>query len=191
MSDPASSFSLFDDAIFDIKKYFIIGYFLLVASCRWKKLTKSDGQIDGNRKHLIRRKRRHIEYIFYELGEYNSWRSYRMKIPVFWKLCELLKPKLEHHSEDHAIAILNNKRIPNGPISHSIRVSIALRYLAGGAPLDIALVHGVSHCEIFKCVWHVIDAINNEPQLNINFPELHYEQLLLATIPREKSSWFY
>jgi hypothetical protein len=110
-----------------------------------------------------------------------------MKIPVFWKLCELLQSKLEHHYKDPCDANLKNKHIPNGPISHSIRVSIALSYLAGGAPLDIALVHGVSHCEVFKCVWEVIDAINNEPQLGINFPESHFDQLFIAKQFQAKS----
>jgi hypothetical protein len=52
----------------------------------------------------------------------------------FWKLCELRREQLEHNSEDHPIENLKNKSIPNGPIGHSIRVSIVLWYLAGGAP---------------------------------------------------------
>jgi hypothetical protein len=59
--------------------------------------------------------------------------------------------------------------------------------LAGGAPLDIALVHGVSHCEEFKCICQVIDAINNEPQLGINFPQSHLDQLFIAKQFQAKS----
>jgi DDE superfamily endonuclease len=68
-----------------------------------------------------------------------------------------------------------------------LRIRIALRYLAGGSPLDIALVHGVSHCEVIKCVWMVIDAINNELKLDIKFPTDHNEQLVLANQFQQKS----
>jgi hypothetical protein len=68
-----------------------------------------------------------------------------MKIPVFWKLCGILQERLENGFDSPIIKNYNSKKILNGPISHSLRISIAIRYLAGGLPLDIALVHGVSH----------------------------------------------
>jgi hypothetical protein len=53
--------------------------------------------------------------------------------------------------------------------------------------MDIALVHGVSHSVVFECLWLVIDAINQHPELNITFPESHAEQLQLADDFRRKS----
>jgi hypothetical protein len=55
-----------------------------------------------------------------------------------------------------------------------------LRYFAGGLPLDIALVHGVSYSEIMKIIWEVVEAVNNTPELQINFPTDHQEQLEVA-----------
>jgi hypothetical protein len=46
--------------------------------------------------------------------------------------------------------------------------------------MDIALVHGVSHAELFESLWLVVDAINQHPELSINFPESHDEQLQLS-----------
>jgi hypothetical protein len=46
-----------------------------------------------------------------------------------------------------------------------------LQYLAGGQAMDVALVHGVSHNEVFTSLWLVADAINQQPELSINFPE--------------------
>lgn len=38
---------------------------------------------------------------------------------------------------------------PNGIIPCSTRLSIAPQYFAGASPLDLALVHGGSHSEVF------------------------------------------
>jgi hypothetical protein len=79
-----------------------------------------------------------------------------MKSYVFWRLCHLLCPHLEKR-HDNSFSI---SQIPYGPISHFVRISITLRYLAGGQPMDIAFVHGVSHSEVFESIWMVIDIIN-------------------------------
>jgi hypothetical protein len=71
-------------------------------------------------------------------------------------------------------------RIPNGRIGHTVWISIASQYLAGGQAMDIALVHGVSNAEVFDSIWLVVDAINQHPELSINFPVSHDEQLQLA-----------
>jgi hypothetical protein len=125
----------------------------------------------ANRTRLIRRRRRDVSDLFYELGDNNSRRAYRMHPSVFKKLCELLRPRLEQQLDPMCLL-----RIPNGPISYTIRISITLRYLAGGQPMDIALDHGVSHSEVFTSLWMVIDAINQEPDLAINFPVSNSKQ---------------
>jgi hypothetical protein len=107
-----------------------------------------------------------------------------MKRDVFWKLCNLLQKKL---SPEYDNPLLTN-HIPNGRIDHSIHISSALRYLAGGQAMDIALVHGVSHSKVFDSLWLVVDTINQEPELSITFPESHAEQLQLADEFRRKIS---
>jgi hypothetical protein len=70
---------------------------------------------------------------------------------------------------------------PNGPITiTATRLSIALQYFAGGSPVDILVVHGVSHSEVFKCVWMVVDAVNQCESLAIKFPTSHIEQRRIA-----------
>jgi DDE superfamily endonuclease len=91
-------------------------------------------------------------------------------------LCELLKDHLEPHYDDP----LSINRIPNGCIDHTEQISIALWYLAGGQAMDIVLVHDISHAEVFESIWLVVDAINQHPELSINFPRSHDEQLQLA-----------
>ena len=68
----------------------------------------------------------------------------------------------------------------NGLISTRIRLSAALRYFAGGRPDDIALVHGISHTEVFNSVWKVVDAVNDCKVLDFSFPTDHGEQLSIA-----------
>jgi hypothetical protein len=65
-----------------------------------------------------------------------------MDVNTFWKLCKLMELYLDdkkHNSYFNAT--------PNGMISNPIKISIVLQYFAGGSPLDIALVHGVSYPE--------------------------------------------
>jgi DDE superfamily endonuclease len=175
----------FHNEIAEMKKTFVISVIMLMITGQWdtrpKQLTSS---VDtNNRTHLIDRSRRDVSHLFYELGDNNARRSYRMTPSVFKKLSKILQPHLEIEYDNALLC----HRIPNGPISHSIRLSITLRYLAGGQPMDIALVHGVSHSEVFDSIWKVIDAINVEPNLAIHFPEDHEEQLQLADDFKKKS----
>jgi hypothetical protein len=65
-------------------------------------------------------------------------------------------------------------------ISSKIRLSIALRYFAGGSVYDIMLVHGVSLVSIYVSMWGVVDAINSTPELDFHFPN-HEQQQEIAT----------
>jgi hypothetical protein len=168
----------FHNEIAEMKKTFVISVVMLMITAQWdtrlKQLTSS---VDtNNRTHLIDRKRRDVSHLFYELGDNNARRSYRMTPCVFKKLSKILQPHLEKEYDNALVCHC----IPNGPISPSVRLSIALRYLAGGQPMDIALAHGVSCSEVFDSIWQVIDAINVEPQSAIHFLEDHDEQLQLA-----------
>jgi hypothetical protein len=182
------SFSIISvqNEINEMKKSFFMSVILLMITGHWDSRPKQLDSAFGskNRTHLIRRKRRDVEFLFSELGDNNTRRAYRMKKFVFWKLCDLLREKLEPQYDDPFSVF----RIPNGLITHTVRVSIALRYLAGGQPLDIALVHGVSHSEVFESLWKVVDAINQHPELAITFPTSHQQQLALADDFRKKSS---
>ena len=99
----------------------------------------------GTKGLLLKRTRRSVSSIFDELGKKDA-RYYQMQQYSFYFLLELLTPQL------HPVARSKKRKrgkTPNGEIALSIRLSIALRYFACGAPLDLALVHGVSHTEVF------------------------------------------
>ena len=71
-------------------------------------------------------------------------------------------------------------------ISTKCRLSMALRYFAGGCPYDIMQVHGVSHVSIFVSVWGVVDAINATKYFNYSFPT-HKQQMKIAAAFQAKS----
>ena len=99
-------------------------------------------------------------------------RKYRMIKTSFYTLLDILDPYLPSTGEDRA----KPGSVPNGPITKSSRLSMALRYCAGGDPADIADHHGVKTDEVLKSVWAVVDAIHKAPQLNIVFPQSPEEQ---------------
>ena len=122
--------------------------------------------------------------IFAELGPYYTRRAYRMTAEDFWNLHRLLFPHLR---------TINKPSKPwkngatNGLILTATRLSVAIRYFAGGRAEDICLVHGIGPSEVYSCVWRVVDAINNCPHLNIKFPTDHGEQRAIAAGFQAKS----
>jgi hypothetical protein len=98
----------------------------------------------------------------------------------FWALLNILDPYLQ--CEESGLPMFNVERgAKNGRISKSIRLSAALRYFAGGERTeDICLVHGISHTEVFRSVWKVVNAVNRCPQLAFSFPRQHSKQKAIA-----------
>jgi len=70
--------------------------------------------------------------------------------------------------------------IPNGIISTSVRLGIAIRYFAGGSPYDIMVKFGVSHTSVFESVWIVVEAVNMLPAMKIEYPSDVEEQKKIA-----------
>ena len=58
---------------------------------------------------------------------------------------------------------------PNVIISSTGWLSAIIRYFSGGDPVDIALIHGISHTEGFNSTWEVVDAVNKCPKLDNNY----------------------
>jgi hypothetical protein len=124
------------------------------------------------------RTRQDIDNIMSELGETFTRRAYRMSRKSFWKLLGILHPQLELQSTGPDKKTRKGAR--NGLINHAVRLSIALRYFAGGSPVDIAITHGVSHTAVFESVWEVVDAVNKCDTLKFQFPNDHTQQHELA-----------
>ena len=109
----------------------------------------------------IRRERVPVEIIFSNLGPRLFRKCYRMSEPLFWKLHRMLQPYMKY---------TNGKRkrgaTINGQVTSSARLSMTLRWFAGGEPADILQVHGVSYAEVYVSIWIVIDAINICPHMS-------------------------
>ena len=68
----------------------------------------------------------------------------------------------------------------NSVITTIVWLSIAMRYFAGGDPYDISVAHGISHKEVFRSLWRVVDAVIKCPQLAFRFPKEYDKQEEIA-----------
>jgi DDE superfamily endonuclease len=153
------------------------GNFLLVACSLVASIDPSLlGLQDKRQGHVHRtRKRKYVNDIFSELGPHYVRRAYRMEPSSFWKLCRLLRPFLVKATKKKC-----RNGAKNGLITTPTRISVAIRYFAGGSPYDISVVHGISHTDVFRCVWSVVDAVNACPDLSFQFPSDWEEQQKIA-----------
>lgn len=128
------------------------------------------------------RKRKTVRELFQELGPNYTRRAYRMEERAFWKLLLLLSHTINVSTDEPkpGSSKTNSNGAKNGLIRPSIRLSAAIRYFAGGRPDDIALSHGISHSEVFRSVWKVVDAIHKCKELDIKFPSSYEAQLEIA-----------
>ena len=145
-----------------------------------RKLTSSSGTHRN-------RKRKTATQLFGEAGPCYVRRAYRMDEASFWALHRMLYPYLRPARS--ASSTKNNKDgAKNGIISSPIRLSAAIRYMAGGRPDDIAASHGISHTNVFRSLWRVVDAVNKCPELAITFPVDHEQQYAIAAEFKKKSA---
>ena len=148
----------------------------------------------------VPRVRRSVRSIFREYGPIYARRAYRMDKPAFRNLQRLLEPALtSKHSRKKRIgssSLLYGTSssatgATGGDIPVDAKLSIALRYFAGGDPYDIMISHGVSHSAVYLSVWQVVDAVNNCPQLAMKFPEdLSQQKKLAREVSTEERRWF-
>lgn len=123
------------------------------------------------------RTRRSVEDIYKQLGKVYFRRAYRMKYRTFKRLAAELGP--------HIIAASGQKGGPsgsirNGPISSDVRLACAIRWFAGGSVYDLMTTYGISHTDTVNSFWFVVEAINRNPNFNIEYPTDHEEQKRIA-----------
>lgn len=127
----------------------------------------------------IARTRKEVDSLFQESGVYQE-RAYRMNPSQFSELHERLHDQLKEQFPTKRV----RGKTPNGTIHTKLRLSAAIRFYAGGSPLDIMLSHGLSRQSVYKSVWGTTDAINQTKGLAFNldgaeFPS-HEEQEEIA-----------
>lgn len=136
--------------------------------------------------------RRTVDEIYECLGPIYFRRAYRMNYESFFRLHDLLSATIEEvasklrkytpKSGSH-----RSPPVPNGIISTSVRLGIALRYFAGGSPYDIMAKYGVSHSSVFESVWIVVESLNCFSSFNISYPSSPDEQKAIAMGFRDAS----
>ena len=127
--------------------------------------------------------------MFSELGPCWVKRSYRMTEEEFWKLLNLILPYYpKKQASKKRKRRMKSDCCPNKKIPQSLRLSAALRYFAGGCPIDIMSSHGIGFNDVYNSVWRIIDAINTCPKLAIRFPTCHEQQQQIASKFNAKSS---
>lgn len=141
---------------------------------RWRGMSNHRGRAAGTKTR--RRTRVRLEDIFNEYGPVFFRRAYRMREDSFWRLLDLIEANMGNKGKGKR----KRGRTPNGHVSNGIRLAMALRYFAGGDPLDIASVYKVNRSLVYESVWLVIHAINSTKQLDIKFPTKHEEQQNVA-----------
>jgi len=119
-----------------------------------------------------------------------------MSYESFWRLHDKLASKIDEClPKYHKYRRKGRRRggnytpppTPNGRISTSVWLAIALRYFAGGAPTDIMCKYGVSHTSVFVSVWVVVDSIKSTEDFNIKYPSSHEDQMQIARAFEQKS----
>ena len=108
-------------------------------------------------------------------------RVYRMHKSSFNRLYTILQPQLDCIFGGGARGCNSAYHI-----STKCRLSMALRYFAGGSPYDIMQVHGVCHVSVLESVWGVVDAINATTFFDYSFPS-HEQQRKIAAGFKAKS----
>ena len=91
-----------------------------------------------------------------DMRPHNFKLRYRLTAEVFYDLLDLLRPDLQNDNQKQE-ANNSGKGFVVRPV---VKLAIALRYLAGGDPLDLKLIYHVSKAYIMDCVWRVVDAVN-------------------------------
>ena len=51
-----------------------------------------------------------------------------------------------------------------------------MQYFAGGCLIIIVLVHGMSHSQVSRCIWLVVDTVITTIELDVQFPSNHSRQ---------------
>ena len=101
------------------------------------------------------RRRVSVSDIFRQCGPVLFRRAYRMSYELFCKLSKMLHKNMLLAMERDPTGEKNFHYIPNGPISMSVRLACALRYFAGGSPLDLMTTFQISFRSVLYSVWFV------------------------------------
>jgi hypothetical protein len=166
---------------------------LASAATYWSLRKEEQRRQIGGRPPAIIRQRRSVSDVYQCLGDNYFRRAYRMSYDSFWVLHSKIENEIKNEIENRrrkaggSFDPRHAPPVPNGPISTSVRLAVAIRYFAGGSPYVLCSVYGNSHSSVQESVWIVVDAINSHKDMDIVYPSSHEEQQKIATGFQEKS----
>jgi hypothetical protein len=110
----------------------------------------------------------------FRLGDFRR-RAYRMTTDHFERLAKLLSP----HLAPEPLPALEQFQDQN----KTLRVKAALRYFAGGDPVEIASYYSIPDLFLLESyIWEVVDAINQMDRFTIEYPtDNKLERVEIAT----------
>jgi hypothetical protein len=119
-------------------------------------LEEERGREKSGRPSARRRNMRIIEEVYGCLGSSYFRRAYRMSYQSFWTLHSKLEREIQNATERHGrtpsgsfnLSNAPPPPVPNGTISTSVRLAVAIRYFAGGSPYDLCGFFGKSHSSV-------------------------------------------
>mmetsp|Transcript_21976 Transcript_21976/g.34449 ORF Transcript_21976/g.34449 Transcript_21976/m.34449 type:complete len:137 (+) Transcript_21976:1979-2389(+) len=106
-------------------------------------------------------------------------RYYKISRVDFEDLHKQLHPKLKHAYPGRAAGAAG------GAIWPEVKLSMALRWMAGGNYMDVYLLHGVSDASFWKSVYVVLDAMSTIEGLQAKHPMLA-EAVKMKQLQRRK-----
>ena len=131
------------------------------------------------------------EQTYERLGAAGFRRAYRMSYESFCKLHDLLQEGIQKNVRllRPSTATGNDKRnrtnmkpppVPNGPITTSMRLLVALRFFKGCPSFDVHELFGISHACVVQSIWIVVQAINDYAPFDLEYPSDHDQQKSIA-----------
>ena len=113
-----------------------------------------------------------------------------MKVETFFRLYSILEKSLEKEFNKSKYNEMKVRKKSGYRIDLKLRLSAAIRYFAGGDPLDIMVSHYISHSSVYTSVWGVVDAVNNSEKLKFSSSN-HEKQIEISNSFKRMSGAFF
>ena len=91
-------------------------------------------------------------------------RFYRMSKESFFELLGVIRPELERNEAQGARSSFDGVVLPE------LRLSMTLRWLAGGSYIDISIIHGVAASTFYEVVKDTVRTLDNCKALDLHLP---------------------
>ncbi len=109
------------------------------------------------------------QHAFHLVYEERFRRNYRMSSESFNKLCNMIRPVMQHDEE------MSRRATGTNPITVEIMLHCLLRFLAGSSYHCIRIIAGISEPSFYRFVYRCAESILAIPELGYHFPTTEQE----------------